>query len=365
MTSAGAKAAFRLVRPASPPADAVMAAPDEAQARVVAHRSGPLLVLGGPGTGKTTTLVEAVAARIAEGVDPERILVLTFGRRGATRAARPHRGPDRRPRAPHRARAVGAHLPRRTPSACCAAPRPSGASRRRGCSPAPSRTCVIRELLRGRQDPATGRLAGDLRPALRTRAFAAQLRDLLHAGRRARASARSSWPGWASAGPRRLAGRGAASSGSTSQVLALRDATHPGLVGVRPGRAGPGRGRAAASTIPSCWTAERRRLAHVYVDELADTDPAQIELLALVAGGGRPWSRSPTRTPRCSPSAAPTRRSWATFPQRFRSTAGGAAAGHAWARASLPVGPLADAAARIAGRLRSPAGLRGSAAPHG
>jgi superfamily I DNA/RNA helicase len=26
----------------------------------------------------------------------------------------------------------------------------------------------------------------------------------------------------------------------------------------------------------------------VYVDELADTDPAQIELLSLVAGGGKP-----------------------------------------------------------------------------
>ncbi len=44
-------------------------------------------MLGGPGTGKTTTLVEAVAARVAEGIPPDRILVLTFGRRSAGRAA--------------------------------------------------------------------------------------------------------------------------------------------------------------------------------------------------------------------------------------------------------------------------------------
>ncbi len=50
---------------------------------MVDHRSGPLLVLAGPGTGKTTTLVESVAARIARGGDPERILVLTFSRKAA------------------------------------------------------------------------------------------------------------------------------------------------------------------------------------------------------------------------------------------------------------------------------------------
>ena len=56
---------------------------DEAQQAVVDHRGGPLLVLAGPGTGKTTTVVEAVAARIDEGLDPEQVLVLTFGRRAA------------------------------------------------------------------------------------------------------------------------------------------------------------------------------------------------------------------------------------------------------------------------------------------
>lgn len=57
---------------------------DPEQQAVVDHRVGPLLVLAGPGTGKTTTIVESVVARLAEGVEPDSILVLTFGRRAAT-----------------------------------------------------------------------------------------------------------------------------------------------------------------------------------------------------------------------------------------------------------------------------------------
>ena len=56
---------------------------DPTQQAVVDHPGGPLLVLAGPGTGKTTTIVEAVAARIEAGVDPEQILVLTFSRKAA------------------------------------------------------------------------------------------------------------------------------------------------------------------------------------------------------------------------------------------------------------------------------------------
>ena len=56
---------------------------DPTQQAVVDHPAGPLLVLAGPGTGKTTTIVEAVAARIDAGIDPEQILVLTFSRKAA------------------------------------------------------------------------------------------------------------------------------------------------------------------------------------------------------------------------------------------------------------------------------------------
>ena len=56
---------------------------DEQQQRVVDHRAGPLLVLAGPGTGKTTTLVEAIVRRVEEGTHPDRILALTFSRKAA------------------------------------------------------------------------------------------------------------------------------------------------------------------------------------------------------------------------------------------------------------------------------------------
>lgn len=58
---------------------------DPDQQRVVSHRGGPLLVLAGPGTGKTTTLVEAMVARLTgvEPLAPDQVLGLTFGRKAA------------------------------------------------------------------------------------------------------------------------------------------------------------------------------------------------------------------------------------------------------------------------------------------
>src|SRR3954454_13944922 len=57
---------------------------DAAQRAVVAHPGGPLLVLAGPGTGKTTTLVEAVVDRVEHrGLRPDEVLVLTFSRKAA------------------------------------------------------------------------------------------------------------------------------------------------------------------------------------------------------------------------------------------------------------------------------------------
>src|SRR5580704_1847602 len=74
--------AYRLVRRPVPAAPAARL--DEAQQAVVDHPGGPLLVLAGPGTGKTTTIVAAVADRIERrGLDPERVLVLTFSRKAA------------------------------------------------------------------------------------------------------------------------------------------------------------------------------------------------------------------------------------------------------------------------------------------
>jgi len=46
-------------------------------------RAGPLLVIAGAGTGKTMTLAHRVAHLVLQGVDPGRILLLTFTRRAA------------------------------------------------------------------------------------------------------------------------------------------------------------------------------------------------------------------------------------------------------------------------------------------
>ena len=46
-------------------------------------KAGPLLIIAGAGTGKTTTLAHRVAHLVLEGVNPERILLLTFTRRAA------------------------------------------------------------------------------------------------------------------------------------------------------------------------------------------------------------------------------------------------------------------------------------------
>ncbi len=53
------------------------------QREAVCHGEGPLLIVAGAGTGKTSTLAHRVAYHIACGVDPRRILLLTFTRRAA------------------------------------------------------------------------------------------------------------------------------------------------------------------------------------------------------------------------------------------------------------------------------------------
>ena len=51
-------------------------------------KSGPLLVIAGAGSGKTKTLAHRVAHLIVNGVDPNRILLLTFSRRAAIEMTR-------------------------------------------------------------------------------------------------------------------------------------------------------------------------------------------------------------------------------------------------------------------------------------
>ncbi|MEW2440847.1 ATP-dependent helicase [Micromonospora marina] len=331
---------------------------DAVQAEVVAHTDGPMLVVGGPGTGKTSTLVEAVAARVAEGVDPERILVLTFGRRGATELR--HRIEARIAGDGHRV--VREPLVRTFPAYAFGLLRRAAAERGEP-SPrlltGPEQDLIIRELL-----DVVGEEPGDdpvgwpedLRPALRTRAFAQQLRDLLmraaergvgpvELARLGEKLGRADWPAAARFLREYVA------------VLALRDVSNRGSVAYDPAELV----RAATGMLlddPELLAAERRRLAHVYVDELADTDPAQLDLLAVVVGGGRSLVAfadpdSSTYAFRGADPAGVT-----TFPHRFR-TASGAPAAQVTLTTSYRAGPeLLAATARVARRLRGPAAHR-------
>ncbi|MER5453395.1 ATP-dependent DNA helicase [Micromonospora sp. NPDC002389] len=331
---------------------------DPRQAEVVAHTDGPMLVLGGPGTGKTRTLVEAVAARVEEGVDPERILVLTFSRRGAV---------DLRHRIEARIAANGRRVVReplvRTFPAYAFGLLRRAAAERGEPSPrlltGPEQDLIIRELL-----DVVGEEPGDepvgwpeeLRPALRTRAFAAQLRDLLmraaergvgpvELARLGERLGRADWPAAARFLREYVA------------VLALRDVANRGSVAYDPAelvRAATGLLRDDAEVLAS----ERRRLAYVYVDELADTDPAQLDLLDTVAGGGTPLVAfaDPDSSTYAFRGADPG--GVTTFPHRFR-TASGAPAAQVLLSTSYRAGErLLAAASRLGRRLRGPAAHR-------
>jgi DNA helicase-2/ATP-dependent DNA helicase PcrA len=66
-----------------------MVALNPAQAEAVQHGSlAPLLVIAGAGSGKTNTLAHRVAHLVLEGIDPQRILLLTFTRRAAAEMTR-------------------------------------------------------------------------------------------------------------------------------------------------------------------------------------------------------------------------------------------------------------------------------------
>ncbi|MFI7603305.1 ATP-dependent helicase [Actinoplanes sp. NPDC049681] len=358
-TPAVRRPAYRLVRRPAPAAAELRE--DTLQQHVVQHTSGPLLVVGGPGTGKTTVLVEAVAARIASGVDPEKILVLTFGRRGATAL---------RDRIEARISGPTFHEPLvRTFHAYAFGLLRRAAAERGEPSPrlltGPEQDLIIRELLAVVGDdeaPDTVRWPEALRPALPTRAFAQQLRDLMQRAaergvgpvelaRLGERLGRDDWPAAARFVREYVA------------VLALRDVTTRGSTAYDPAELV----RAASGLLrddPALLEAERRRVEFVYVDELADTDPAQIDLLALIAGGGKPLVAfgDPDSSIYGFRGADPEAVS--AFPTRFRTASGALAETVTLHTSYRAAAGLLASTSRVARRMRGRAGHRALHAPH-
>lgn len=73
---------------ASQTLDDILQGLNQRQREAVCHGQGPLLIVAGAGTGKTRTLVHRVAAQLQQGVDPGRMLLLTFTRRAAAEMLR-------------------------------------------------------------------------------------------------------------------------------------------------------------------------------------------------------------------------------------------------------------------------------------
>ncbi|MFI9211393.1 ATP-dependent helicase [Streptomyces sp. NPDC053253] len=262
--------AYRLVRTA--PAPLVPPQLDAAQREVVDHTGGPLLVLAGPGTGKTTTLVESVAARMERGADPERLLVLTFSRKAAVELR------DRMA-----TRLGGRRPPQATTfhSYCYALIRAHQdaelfAEPLRLLS-GPEQDLAVRELLAGQIDLEKAGLGSvgwpdELRACLTTRGFADEVRAVLARSRElglgpdalARFAERVGRPDWKAA------------AGFLAEYLDVLD-----LQGVLDYTELVHRAvlLAGSVTLPAYDA--------VYVDEYQDTDPAQVRLLHALTGGGR------------------------------------------------------------------------------
>ncbi|MFJ9044598.1 ATP-dependent helicase [Streptomyces sp. NPDC102347] len=271
----GSRGAYRLVR--TPPARVNPPRLDAAQRSVVEHGSGPMLVLAGPGTGKTTTLVESVAARIARGGDPERILVLTFSRKAAV---------ELRDRMALRIGAAQAPQATTFHSFCYALVRAHQDSELfveplRLLS-GPEQDVTVRGLLAGQVDLerlglSHVRWPDELRACLTTRGFADEVRAVL-----ARSRELGLGPEALDAFARRI-GRPdwRAASAFLAEYLDVLD-----LQGVLDYAELVHRAVLLAQRPETAGLLADRYDA-VYVDEYQDTDPAQVRLLRALASGGR------------------------------------------------------------------------------
>ena len=300
--------AYRLIRRPAPAAPAARL--DQAQQAVVDHAGGPLLVLAGPGTGKTTTIVAAVADRIERrGLDPERVLVLTFSRKAAA---------ELRERITARLRRTT-----REPLAMTFHSYAYALARREfvlaGDEPprllsAPEQLLEVRRMLRGEAQDGGSRWPEALRAALATRGFAEEVRDLLMR-----------------AAERGLDGRGLSQLGKlrgredwvAAGAFLDRYAARFDLAPV-PAYDYAEIVRIAAALLGREEIRQRERAAYdvVFVDEYQDSDPAQESLLLALAGDGRELIAVGDPDQSIYEFRGADVRALAEFPERFRTAAG-------------------------------------------
>ena len=260
--------------------DRAVAAPtlDESQQAVLDHfrrdsggPGGPLQVLAGPGTGKTTTVVELVVDQVENGgLRPEEVLVLTFSRKAAQ---------DIRTRIARRLARTTATTPAMTfhsfSYALLRAEQPADAfAQPLRLLSAPEFDAAIADILGG-TDPT--RWPASLRDALGTRGMASELRKFLSTARAQgmdsldveRVAATADRDDWLAAGQ---------FFDELTSVAALANTIdHTDLIfqAVR---------LLDDLAVRDRW---RSKLKLVVVDEYQDTDPLQVALLKALAGDGR------------------------------------------------------------------------------
>ncbi|MBV9446162.1 MAG: ATP-dependent helicase [Streptosporangiaceae bacterium] len=331
--------AYRLVRRPLPSAAQEPPVLDDAQRQVVEHHGGPLLVLAGPGTGKTTTIVEAVTHRIeAQGIDPERVLVLTFSRKAAG---------ELRERITARLRRTT-----RVPLAMTFHSYAYALVRREfvlaGDEPprllsAPEQLVEVRRMLKGEAADDPARWPERLRPALATRGFAEEVRDLL---------LRAAERGLDGRSLRQLGRQQDRDDWVAASAFLDRYAARFDLAPV-PAYDYAEIVRIAAALLGRDATRQRERAAYdvVLTDEYQDSDPAQEALLKALAGDGRELIAVGDPDQSIYAFRGAEVRALTEFPERFR-TADGKPAPVIALRTCRRSGPVLLAASRrVARRL--------------
>jgi superfamily I DNA/RNA helicase/RecB family exonuclease len=267
----------------------------EARAVLNLGLRGLVRVLGGPGTGKSSLLIDAAAVRIAAGVDPESVLLLTgSGRIGArARSALTTELLRSREAGPCRA-VVRAPLVRSVHSYAFAVLR-LAAQRAGGPPPrlvtSAEQDAIIAELLAGEIEDgpnATTAWPSELRPALGTAGFAAELRELL-----ARCAERGVDPQQLQRLGRLCRRREWTAAGQFArqyeQVMLLRAAVGTAAPQATTPAVGAaelvGAALEAFAVDPELLAAERARIRVLLVDDAQQLDPQAARLVRVLAAG--------------------------------------------------------------------------------